>query len=181
VGIKSGAIAGALSAPFQIWAMRWQDTSKYLVPVKLRIEVVCTAFSTGVSLDFAAYCARSYTANASGGSTITAPTKASSGKMNTSIFTSNGELRTASTTQLTAGTQTLDAAPIATGVVQIKAAQDCGAIELFNWSNSGQYPIQLGNNEGIVIRVESFDLAASNTIQVRGIFQWLETPYSIAG
>ena len=175
VGLNSGAIAGALTAPNQVLSIRWQHTDLKMIPLRLSLSVLCSAFSTGVSLDFAAYIARGFTTNASGGTALTAPTKTHSVGMAGSIFSSNGDFRIASTTELTPGTQSLDPNPIGTAWAQITAVQQAAAFDLYTVTDVGQHPIVLNNNEGLVVRLESVNLAASNSIKIRGRLEWVET------
>ena len=176
VGISSGAIAGALTAPNQVVSIRWQDTRLKMIPLRISIDVLCSAFSSGVSLDFAVYKATNFTANASGGTAITAPTKANNTGMSASIFTSSGDFRVASTTQLTAGTQSLDSNPFGTGWAPFTAVEQAVKMDLYTVTDFGQYPVTLNNNEGIVIRSESVNIGASNSIKIRGRIEWVEVP-----
>jgi len=177
VGFLSGTIAGPVTAGAtgQVISIRWQHTDLKFIPLRLSLDVLCSAFSSGVSLDFAAYIARAFTTNASGGTQITAPTKGSSVSMAGSIFTSNGDFRVSSTTNLTAGTQSLDANPIGTAWAPFTAVEQAAKFDLYTVADFGQHPVVLGNNEGLIVRLETANLAASNSIKIRGRLEWAET------
>jgi hypothetical protein len=180
VGIRSGDIAGALTAGAngQLISIRWQDTRMLMVPLRLELQVLCKAYSSGNSLDLAVYIARNFTTNASGSGSVTysQPSKHQNARMNQSLLISNGEFRVAGTTGLTPGTQTLDATPIATGAVEITAVQQVRSLTMITPPDGGEHPIVIGNNEGLIVRLESINLAASNTIAVYGRFIWAECP-----
>lgn len=177
VGFLSGTVAGAVTAGAtgQVVSIRWQHTDLKFIPLRISLDVLCSAFSTGVSLDFAAYVARNFTASASGGTAITAPSKTSSVGMNGSIFTSNGDFRVATTTNLTAGTHSLDTNPIGTAWAPFTAVEQAVKFDLYTVTDFGQHPVVLNNNEGIVIRLETVNLSSSNSIKIRGRIEWVET------
>lgn len=170
-----GSLSGALTAPNQVGTIRWGSPTKYMIPLRLSIQVLCTAFSTGISLDFALYKATQITSNSSGSgsTTVTNPSKMRSGSMNQSEFTSFGELRWVGTAALTAGTQTLDAAPITYAVAKLTAVQDAPALDMYV-VGAGKYPVVLGVNEGLILRLESLNLPASNTLKIYGNLEWVE-------
>jgi hypothetical protein len=175
------ATSGALTiaaANSQLFAVRWADTTKFMVLMRLAVSAgVTTAFTTGQPLDYELILIRSYSANASGGTQIT-PTAPSqrmrSSNMGPSIFSSLGDIRVCTTGALTAGAgQVLDTAGIAYGSIPGNAGGTAGSVELYNWRDLGKHPVVLGLNEGFAVR-NPLVMGAVGVVKVGFTMEWAE-------
>ena len=172
----TGAMS-ALAASGQIFAVRWSDPSKLFILLQLAVSAVCTAFSSGTGADLEGIKASSYSSNASGGTQITPSTVSQMSRIQTmapSSFNSTGEIRIATTTALTPGTQTLDTAGF--GSTQIPATGAGGGISdvnIYQCLAFGQHPIILANNQGFVVR-EITTVPASNSFRYSIQMSWVE-------
>lgn len=176
----TGAVAGALAANGQILSVRWNDPSKLLVLLRCTVSAKCEAVSSGVGTDLELMLAHSFTANASGGGTIVPSTTSQMARGQTmapSSFSGLGEIRIASTSALTPGTQTLDTAGVAAGAFPGAGGAVIGnygmPTDLFNCLTNGQHPIVLANNQGFVVRTSS-GFASSNTWRFYVNLTWME-------
>ena len=174
-GFIGGALAGALTAPNVLLQSRWVDTARVQELQRITLGVLCTAFSSGISLDVALYVVRGMTATGSGtGSTTPTPTRAK-GTMPASQWPGNGELRVHGTAALTAATGgTLDASPFAYWVYQVTAVQQYNDKDFVREIELRGHPITLVAGEGIIARFETLNLPASNTIKLVGTIEHTE-------
>ena len=163
ISVVTGAIAAGLAANSEILQFRWTDATRFCVVKKISIEgmYATTAFAAG-AIALTAMFARGWSAAGTGGGAATLT--GNNQKMRTSMGTSlMGEIRTATTAALGAGTKTLDTHPI--GSIQSHSSAGTGAatpivgsiylptIDLFEQDVAdGEHPIVLSTNEGIAIR-----------------------------
>lgn len=162
----SGTIAATLAANSNLFTFRWTSSTDLAVIQSIKVGGIETGSAgTGADFDLAVYFARSYTASASGGTSVL-PT-GNGNKLRTSMGTTlAGDIRIASTAGFTAGTWTLDTNPLAR--IQGESGLAAGnqlfpgpnPTPLFLRDNVDHHPIVLAQNEGIVVQNP---LAASAT------------------
>jgi hypothetical protein len=163
--VVTGAMAAALAADSEILQFRWTDATRLAVITKITLDgmFATTAFAAG-QIRIYATIARAFTGAGSGGNVLTIT--GNNQKMRTSMGTTLlGELRSASTAALGAGTKSLDSGSV--GQVNTHSAQfgiatpvigavgpACGPnVDLFiPDSGAGEHPLVLAQNEGMVIR-----------------------------
>lgn len=171
----SGTMAAGLAANAEIFQFRWVDATRLCVVTSVLFDGLsgsATAFTAGFAkVDMVV--ARSWTADGSGGSTLT-PT-GNNQKMRSSMNTTLiGGSRIASTAALGAGTKTLDAravgqysAAIGTGT----SVQWIPQFDLFRADPGGESPLILSQNEGFVVRAS---VPATGTWQFGVTVCWTE-------
>lgn len=170
-GIYTAQPAGA-----PLFSFRWTSATALGVIMRVAVTVATTTATTVVgNAERELIIARSFTVSDSGGTAVVLT--GNNQKMRTSQATSVvGDMRFASNAQLTAGTRTLDANPIASsiavlpllftgidigtgGVVTTTTAvpsQGLGGREmvpLLNATTGQDYPIVLAQNEGFIVRI----------------------------
>lgn len=161
--VITGSMAAGLGADSEILQFRWTDATRLAVVTKIQLDgmYATTAFAVG-AIRFYATIARSFGTAGTGGNTLTIT--GNNQKMRTSMGTTLlGELRSASTAALTAGTKTLDAGHI--GQINSHSSAGVGAAtpiigntylpltDLFvPDSGAGEHPMILAQNEGFVVR-----------------------------
>src|SRR5437773_5572848 len=110
--VITGSMAAGLGADSEILQFRWTDATRLADITRLTLDgmYASTPFAAG-QIRLYATIARSFSAAGSGGNTVTLT--GNNQKRRTSMGTSLvGEIRSASTAALGAGTKTLDSAPI---------------------------------------------------------------------
>lgn len=168
----SGAV-NTISAAGILNSLRWADSSRLFVLLRLSAQAwVASAITATATIDLQAFIFRGSTSNASGSGSSTVTFTGNNQKcrfnMGTSLFASNGEIRTiGTTTALTAaGGKTNDSVPFGaggfntfyssngTGTAAIVSAGVAGTpLDLYKCDLSmGQHPIILAPNEGIEIQ-----------------------------
>lgn len=153
ISAKSGALTTVTGSTANlVFALRNGGTNLYLVR-KIQIGYITTTGYTAAQYqDFGAYIARSYTAASSGGTAITI--SGNTNKLRTSLATlTTPDCRISTTAALTAGTLAVDTNPI--GVygnwcAAATAGAGFGLTTIFD-QGPGDYPLVLGNQEGLVI------------------------------
>jgi hypothetical protein len=154
--LSTGTQAAGFTGGAILYSLRFTPTVTTNVAVIKRIMLSVgnagTAFAAGEAT-FAVYAARAYTASPTGGTAATLT--GNNGKLRTSFATTGmGDIRIGSTTNLTAGTATLDTDPIGgvtVGVPAVAGQAIVGSVSLFDPKNAGDYALVLANNEGFVI------------------------------
>lgn len=174
IASESGTMAAGLSAASPIYSCRWGDSTRAMILHRVGIQAknLTTAFAAGLTL-FELVVARAFTASDSAGTSIL-PT-GNNQKRRTSFGTTLiTDLRISSTATLTAGTRTLDAAPLnfsrgfvpATVVNYPFVAKNLSGVipgastlvysmeflDLFDSDIGNRWPIILVQNEGFIIR-----------------------------
>ncbi len=171
LGGLSGVMAAGLTSASPIYSWRSGTQNIYLVKKILFGAIgLGTAFAAG-SCFFSLFAARSFSASDSAGTGIL-PTL---NKLRTSMGTTGiQDARISSTTNLTAGTRTLDGQPIATlaGVASATASTVIVPNQTpFFESRAGEWPLVLAPNEGFVIQAT---VAATGTWSFAVIVEWEE-------
>lgn len=179
-GLVTGVAAGTGTAG-HLFAMRWAPAASAVRSVALisrlraRLATVAgytAAQETGIDLSIL----RAYTASHSGGTAMDL-TGNNNKKRTTRPTSAVADMRIATTAELTAGTHTFDAQPIARSTyAELAAAATVakGATEIFlSTEDLDRYPILLANNEGICIR-NSILQGAGGTARLTVEIEWLE-------
>jgi hypothetical protein len=186
MGAASGIIPAALTTPAELFQFRWSSSSLLGVVQRVRLSaaVSTTFFAAGVPLNFLLQKSTSWSANGTGGTSITPDV---SNKQRTSMASSVlGDFRIATTAALGAGTKTLEtldfAAAICAGnqagcdfqaLFSPGIAMQNPAISLFeaNVAN-GMHPLVLAQNEGFSLVLNA--VPATGTWQFGIDVQWAE-------
>lgn len=164
----------ATTANGEIFSFRWGDATRLCVLLRVRVQVVATAFTTAGLVERQLVIARAFTVADSAGTALTPTTN--NAKHRTSFPTSLvSDVRIGGF--LTAGTHTLDANPVASAIGWMPAVGNVigagnGLVTLYDATNETEYPIVFATSEGFVIR-----LGAAETASTRQTFvsvDWAE-------
>jgi hypothetical protein len=168
---RTGTYA-ALAAGSPLYSFRWSSSTALAVIMRVKVSVTTvTAATVAGQAERELIVARSFSVSDTGGTAVTLT--GNNQKMRTSMATSLvGDMRFGQ--PLTAGTRTLDSAPIASavawlpllftgvdigcgGAANTTTANSCmggiGMIELLNATNGQDYPLVLAQNEGFIVRI----------------------------
>lgn len=153
----------------EIFAWRWGDATRLGVLLRVRVQVVCTAFTTAGLVERQLILARAYTASNSGGTaaTLTGNSMKRRTSFGTTLLT---DARFGGF--LTAGTRTLDAAPVASAANWMSAVGTViggppGApATLFDAIGGADYPIIFAQNEGFLVRLGAAETASTRQTYV---------------
>lgn len=185
LNMTSGTLAAALAASAQVFSMRWSDATRLMVVYSLGLKFQGLTPRTAATLTdfgFDAFVARAFSVAASGGTA--AVLTGNSFKTRTSQGTTLlADARIATTTALTAGTQTLDGNAFAgsLGVPQ-RVNPVAGTEEVISQSpeliwqpniSNGEGPLILAASEGLVIRNRTVWPAAGTGIVTVSV-RWAE-------
>jgi hypothetical protein len=178
VGAVSGAVAGSVAGNGQLFSFLWGDSTYSALISRITVAAKCEAFSSGLGADFQAIIGRSSTAAPSGGTSIvpgssTVCQALSSQDYPASLFNSEGDLRIASTSALTAGTITLDTTGIGYTAVAGNAVGVGGTYDLYRWGVHPCRPLVLANNEALIVRTPG-GWGSPNTWRVGITVEWAE-------
>ena len=171
----SGTMAAGLAANSEVFQFRWTDATRICVVTSViwdGLSGSATAFAAGFAkVDM--LIARSWTADGSGGSTLSLA--GNNQKMRSSMNTTLvGGSRIASTAALSAGTKTLDVQAIGQYSAAIGTAtstQWMPQFDLFHVDPGGETPLILSQNEGFVVRAT---VPATGTWQFGVTVCWTE-------
>lgn len=167
-------VYNGLAANTPLWSLRWGDATRFGIILRVRVYVFTSTAATAASItERQLIIARAFTASDTGGTaaTLTGNNQKMRTSMGTSLVT---DMRIGA--PITAGTRTLDAAPIATtigwqpllntgmsiggvgGVSTVAATSSAvaGGIEparLWDAVTGKDHPIVLAQNEGVVVRI----------------------------
>lgn len=134
-----------------------------------------TGFTAAQELAFDASVARAWTVADSAGTQLTIT--GNNQKKRTSFATTGmGNISIATAAAVTAGTRTLDANPMLTGLGRTPAAaslNDQGFESVLDLTNGQDYPIILATNEGVVVR-NTIALGAGGTVRMLAEMGWNE-------
>ena len=162
-GVLTGVAAASSTAGF-LWSMRWSPAGtsntgniKFALIQRLRARMATIHGPTATQeLGIDLIMARSYSASPTGGTSATLTTN--NAKKRTAFpLTQMTDIQVGNTGALTAGTQTLDAQPIAQqSVSEVAFAATVQATPgpeiLLTTQDMEEYPIVLAPNEGLIIR-----------------------------
>jgi len=171
----SGTMAAGLATNAEVFQFRWVDATRVCVVTSVKFDGLsgsATAFAAGFGkVDMVI--ARSWTADGSGGSTLTLAgnNQKLRSSMNTTLI---GGSRISSTAALSVGTKTLDAHPIGLYSAAFGTATSTQWIPqnyLFHADPGGESPLVLTQNEGFVVRAT---VPATGTWQFGVTVAWTE-------
>lgn len=154
--VETGLVT-TIAADGLLFSLRYVKPATYSFGLRLRrLEaefLLTTAFGAAQEVGYQAFVARSYTASPSAGAAYVPG--ANDGKKRTSHkdnpFAAGGDMRVANALAITAGTATLDGAPIARGSYYASAI-GTGIARIEHDFMHDDAGILLGDNEGFVIR-----------------------------
>lgn len=171
----SGTIAAAFTANGELFQFRWTDATRLCVVNYVSLDGLAgsaTAFTAGFA-NVQLFAARGWSADGSGGTTLTPATNAN--KLRTSMGTTLlGSARIASTAALTAGTKTLDSQPLGQinfSIGTTASVNYLGHTHLLDLSDSTEHPLVLATNEGFIVRAT---VPATGTWQCGVTVRWTE-------
>ena len=171
----SGTMAAGLATNAEVFQFRWVDATRVCVVTSVKFDGLsgsATAFAAGFGkVDMVI--ARSWTADGSGGSTLTLAgnNQKLRSSMNTTLI---GGSRISSTAALSVGTKTLDAHAIGQYSAAFGTATSTQWIpqnDLFHADPGGESPVVLTQNEGFVVRAT---VPATGTWQFGVTVAWTE-------
>jgi hypothetical protein len=183
---------GGLAANTPLWSMRWGDATRLAIILKVYVGVITSvSASTAGITERQLIIARAFSIADTGGTAVTLT--GNNAKRRTSMGTSLvTDMRFGN--PLTAGTRTLDAAPVHTAVgwsgllstgwaigacgnSAVGAARSTeggtGLIPLLDATNGQDYPIVLAQNEGVIVRLGTAEPAGA-TQETFVTVVWLE-------
>lgn len=165
---KSNVMVAGLAASSPIYTFRNPSANLLALLFRLRIQLQTDSvgFAAGLAT-FDLYRVTAFTAMDTGGASVTLT--GSEAKMRTAMAASSSQIQYSQTATLTAGTRTLDAAPIDT--LSVAAATAASTVfqpqtKMFD-TGPGDHPLLLAQNEGFVIRA---------TVPATGTWRWAITP-----
>jgi hypothetical protein len=161
-----------------LFSFRWGDATRLAVIQKIKLSCAQTAAATAtIAPNFQVFIARSFTASDTVGTAVTLT--GNSMKKRTSMGTTllTDARFSAVAAGLTAGTRTLDAAPI----LEMPAQQTITTInpalytaELDIGAGDGNHPIVLAQNEGLIVRGPTVVFGAAGTANLIVEVSWAE-------
>ena len=179
IAATTGTLAAALAASSQLFYLRWTDATRFFVLHKFRAQFqVLTPFTAATLTDFGFDLHKATAVSAGGGGTdlgALVKTKMRT-TMGASLLDAAGLMRISTTANLTALT-TLDALPIAQSLGDTQWVNPAAGTEEQNvntptleyWVDmaSGEYPLVLAQNEGLVLRNRTvWPAAGTGLVQV---------------
>lgn len=186
IAATSGTMAAALAANAQVFYARWTDATRFCVITRLKVSFqALTPFTAATLTDFGFDMVKATAVSAGGAGTdlgALVKTRMRTTGMGASLFDAAGLMRISTTTNLTALT-TLDATAIASSVGDQQRVNPAAATEEVRVNDptllfqpdiaSGEYPLVLGQNEGVVIRNRTvWPAAGTGIIQIE--MSWAE-------
>lgn len=175
----TGTIGAGMAGNSEIFQLRWTDATRLCAIYEITLEGMyqITGFTAGAA-EFNTAVVRNWSVAGTGGSSVFAAASANSSKMRTTmgttLFQTSGEMRIATTAALGAGTKVPDSTRVGGYQKMIPAAantQVFDLVQLFHADPSGDHPIVLTQNEGIIIRAT---VPATGTWVVGVKIQWAE-------
>lgn len=176
----SGTIAASLGASSPLFSVRWTETVKKFVLIRLTagLGVYTAAQTVANPLELEAVVARGYTvdytANATTITPATATQKARSDLMNNTLLAANAGVKICTTTGMTGATSVLDTAGFGFASYPGNALGVASTLDLYTYS-ALQHPIVLTQNEGVIIR-NSGAFGAAATYKLGVTMVWAEVP-----
>ncbi len=185
VAATTGTLAAALAASAQLFYLRWTDATRFCVVTRFRAQFQpLTAFTAATLVDFGFDLHKATAVSAGGGGTdlgASVKTRMRT-SMGASLLDAAGLMRISTTAALTALT-TLDALPIAQSLGDQQRVNPAAGTEEQRVNDptliyqpdiaSGEYPLVLAQNEGLVLRNRSvWPAAGTGIVQVE--ISWAE-------
>jgi hypothetical protein len=151
IGGISGALTG-VAANGPVFAFRNIGSNPLMVR---RLQVgfyTTTAFTTAQALAYAAFVARSWSASDTGGTAIALTGSNGKHKIGLATMAVAPDVRIAAAAALTAGTRALDANPLGYACGSATAVGTSMPMSSIISHDTGDYPVIIGQNEGLVIQ-----------------------------
>lgn len=160
-----------------LFSFRWGDATRLCVLQFIRLELLQTAAATATIMpSYQVFIARSFTASDSAGTAITLT--GNSMKKRTSMGTTlvTDVRKSAVAAGLTAGTRTLDAEPILEMPTNstITTPNATTYRKDIDFTNSGDHPVVLAQNEGFIVRGPTVVFGAAGTANLYVDVAWAE-------
>lgn len=160
-----------------LFSFRWGDASRLCVVQSIRLQCLQTAAATATIFPrFQVFVARSFSTNDSAGTALTLTGNAF--KKRTSMGTTlvTDIRRSAAAAGLTAGTRTLDADPILELPTQqtITTPNTTLFSVLLDFTDGGDMPLVLAQNEGFIVRGPTTVFGAAGTADLVVDVAWAE-------
>lgn len=190
VAHRSGSIAATLGALAHSASVRWSDSTRYMVLLRIKVGItIITAVTAAVETVFRAIIARGFSVDFTTNSTATdmatiVNTNKMRANMGASLMTTNGP-RILTTAAMSGQTLTADAAPFAMttfenpsptlGASAVTNQVGCGTPmqTLYECTSPYQHPIVLAANEGVVIQPVVAQ-CATGTWALQVAWEWVE-------
>lgn len=185
IAATTGILAAALAASAQLFYLRWTDATRFCVITRFRAQFQpLTLFTAATLTDFGFDLHKATAVSAGGGGTdlgASAKTRMRT-SMGASLLDAAGLMRISTTAALTALT-TLDALPIAQSLGDTQRVNPAAATEEQRVNDptliyqpdiaSGEHPLVLAQNEGLVLRNRAvWPAAGTGIVQVE--LAWAE-------
>lgn len=160
-----------------LFSFRWGDATRLCIPLYIRLECIQTTAATATLMpSFEVLVARGFSISDSTGAaiTLTGNNMKKRSSMGTSLVTDIRKSTAAA--GLTAGTRTLDSEAIVQMSTQQTATtpnQQVYSKEI-DFTNSGDHPLVLAQNEGLIIRGPSIAFGAAGTANLLVDIAWAE-------
>jgi hypothetical protein len=171
---KSNVILAGMPANSPIYSFRWTSGTELALIQRARIDAWSnTLFASGLAT-FDLFAARNWTAADTGGTG--ANLAGDVNQLRTSMGASGAQIMYANTGTLTAGTRTLDPAPLESRTVSVPNAANAkfGSVPLTLFEKlQGEHPLTLALNEGFVVRCS---LPADGAWLFSLTLEWAEVP-----
>jgi hypothetical protein len=189
IAATTGTLAAALAAGGQLFYLRWTDATRFCVITSFKASFqTLTPFTAATLTDFGFDLFKATSVSVGGGGTdlgAVVKTRMRTTGMGASLLDGAGLMRIASTGALTAIT-TLDGAAIAQSVGDPNLTNPAAATEeprvndptlVFRpCAASGEYPLVLGQNEGLVLRNRTvWPAAGTGLVQIE--LAWAEVTH----
>jgi hypothetical protein len=186
IAATSGTIAAALAAAAQVFYVRWTDATRLMVVTRVKLSFQpLTLFTAATLTDFGFDLFKATSVSAGGGGTdlgALVKTRMRTGTMGASLLDTAGLMRISTTAALTALT-TLDATAIAQSIGDTQRVNPAAATEEQRVNDptllfqpdiaSGEHPLVLSQNEGLVLRNRTvWPAAGTGVVQVE--MSWAE-------
>ena len=160
-----------------LFSFRWGNSSNLCVPLFMRLEVMQTAAATATIMpSFQVLIARNFTTSDSAGTALTLTGNAF--KKRTSMGTTlvTDIRKSAVAAGLTAGTRTLDTdAMMEMSTQQVITTPNITAYnKIIDFTNAGDHPLVLAQNEGIIVRGPTVVFGAAGTANLLVEMAWAE-------
>lgn len=182
----TGTLAAALAAAGQLFYVRWTDATRFMVITRFRAQFqALTPFTAATLVDFGFDLHKATAVSAGGGGTdlgaVVKPRMRTTG-MGASLLDAAGLMRISTTAALTALT-TLDALPIAQSLGDPQRVNPATGTEEQRVNDptllyqpdvaSGEHPLLLAQNEGLVLRNRAvWPAAGTGIVQIE--LSWAE-------
>ncbi len=182
IALTTGTLPAALAAGGQLFTARWTDATRFMVVTRFKASFqALTGFTAATLTDFGFDLLRATSVSAGGGGTAVTAFPKMRNSMATSLLSAT-DMRIATTAALTALT-TLEAVALASSLGDQQRVNPAAATEEQRVNDptllfqpdiaSGEYPLVLIQNEGLVLRNRAvWPAAGTGIVQIE--LSWVE-------